>query len=344
MGSSLINSSNTPLTPQERILSVVLGFWQARALAVATELGLPDLLAERPMSVSELAGRTRSEVSALFRLLRALESVGIFNEVSPGFFFNTPTSAYLRKNLPDSQRPTVMHMLSKGCGPFEGWNELDYAVRTARPSLEKIYGYDFWELLQRDLGASEAFNGAMRSASAIMTPAVTAAYEWARFPLIADIGGGVGTQLVSILDSSPGSKGILFDKSYLRAESIAHDRIEFLGGDFFKSVPTQADAYLLRFVLHDWSDVEAADILESVRRAMKPTARLIVVESVLPDGPAFSLGKWIDLQMLVCVGGRERTETEYQSLLTGAGFDLEEVVATESPLSLLVAKPMRGVQ
>jgi C-methyltransferase len=116
--------------------------------------------------------------------------------------------------------------------------------------------------------------------------------------------------------------------------------METIGGNFFESVPTGADAYLLRFVLHDWADAEAALILGSLRRATNPTARLIVVEFVIREGPAFNFGKWSDLQMLVCVGGRERTETEYRALLTAAGFDLQEVVATASPLSLLVAKPV----
>ena len=155
-----------------------------------------------------------------------------------------------------------------------------------------------------------------------MTPAVTAAYEWSQFPVIADIGGGIGTQLVSVLEASPASKGILFDQPYLGPESISHDRMEAIGGDFFESVPTGADAYLLRWILHDWADPEAALILGSLHQAMKPTARLIVIESVIPEGPAFNFGKWSDLQMLVCVGGRERTETEYRALLTAAGFDL----------------------
>jgi hypothetical protein len=331
---------NTKRAPHEQILSIVLGFWQARALAVATELGLPDLLAEGPLHVDELASRTKTNASALFRLLRALESTGIFTQTSPRVFVNTLTSECLRKDVPGSQWPLVLQNLSKGNGPFEAWEKLEYAVRTGGPSVEKVYGYDFWELLRRNPQASAATNGAMRSASVAMTPAVTAAYEWSRFPVIADIGGGIGTQLVSILDASPASKGILFDKPYLRAESISHDRIEVIGGDFFESVPTGADAYLLRFVLHDWADAEAALILGSLRRATNPTARLIVVESVIPEGPAFNFGKWSDLQMLVCVGGRERTEMEYRALLTAARFDLQEVVATASPLSLLVAKPV----
>jgi len=116
--------------------------------------------------------------------------------------------------------------------------------------------------------------------------------------------------------------------------------MEIIAGDFFESVPTGADAYLLRWILHDWADMEAAAILGSLRRAMKPTARLIVIESVIPNGPAFHFGKWTDLQMLVCIGGRERTEPEYRGLFSGAGFDLQEIVATTSPLSLLVAKPV----
>jgi len=331
---------NTKPTPHEQIFSIVLGFWQARALAVATELDLPDLLAEGPLHVDELASRTKTNALALFRLLRALESIGIFTQASAGVFSNTATSDCLRKDVAGSQWPTVVHCLAKGSGPFEGWDELKYAVKTGGPSIEKVYGYDFWELLRRNSQASAAMNGAMRSASVAMTPAVTAAYEWSQFPVIADIGGGIGTQLVSILDASPSSKGILFDKPHLRAESLSHDRMEAISGDFFESVPAGGDAYLLRFILHDWADAEAAVILGSLRRAMKPTARLIVVENVIPEGASFHFGKWTDLQMLVCIGGRERTEMEYRALLTAAGFDLQEVVATSSPLSLLVARPV----
>jgi len=116
--------------------------------------------------------------------------------------------------------------------------------------------------------------------------------------------------------------------------------MEVIAGDFFESVPTGADAYLLRWILHDWAEPEAAAILRSMRRAMKPTARLILIELVIPEGAAFHFGKWTDLQMLVAVRGCERTETEYRALLTATGFNLQELVATASPLSLLVAKPV----
>jgi hypothetical protein len=330
---------NTTPAPHEQILSIVLGFWQARAVIVAAELGLPELLVVGPLHVDELASRTRTNASALFRLLRALESIGIFKQVSRRVFANTTTSEYLREGAPGSQLPMVLQNLSKGNGPFEGWNELEYAVRTGEPSVDKIHGYDYWELLRRNPRANAALNEAVRSVSVAMTPAVTAAYEWKQFPVIADIGGGIGTQLVSILDAAPSSSGLLFDQPHLRGESLSHPRMEPISGNFFDFVPAAADAYLLRWILHDWAEPEAAAILNSLRRSMKPTARLIVVEQIISEEANFDLGKWTDLQMLVCVRGRERTETEYRSLLSGTGFDLQEVVATASPLSLLVAKP-----
>jgi O-methyltransferase domain/Dimerisation domain len=330
---------NATLNPHEQVLTLVLNFWQGRAVAMATELGLPDLLADDALHVDELARRTRTNVSALFRLLRALESIGIFNQASPRIFTNSATSACLRKDIPDSLWPLVAHNLFKGSAPYEGWNELRYALETDRSTSEKIYGCDFWEHLRRNPIADAAANGAMRSASVVMTPTVTAAYDWKQFPVIADIGGGIGTQLVSILDSSPSSRGILFDQPHLRLASIAHDRMEAVSGDFFEGAPPGADAYLLRWVLHDWADKEAAAILGSLRRSMKQTAHLIIIESIIQEGPGFDFGKWVDLQMLISVGGRERTKIEYDDLLSSVGFELRDVISTTSPLSLLIATP-----
>lgn len=331
---------NTNPAPHEQIFSLVLSFWQARTVAVATELDLAGLLAAGPLHVDELAARTKTNALALFRLLRALESIGIFTQTTPRVFANTPTSDSLRSDVAGTQRAFVLHALSQGYGLFEGWRELRDAVQTGEPSLDKVYGYDFWELCRRNPDANAAFNGAMRAGSMAMTPTVTAAYDWSQFPVIADIGGGIGTQLTSILDSSPSSKGILFDQPQLGADAIPHDRVEVVGGDFFDAVPGGADAYLLRFILHDWSDPKALAILAAVRRALKPAARLFVIESLVLEGPEFGLMKWIDLQMLVGLGGRERTENEFRDMLAATGFEVERVVPTTSLLSLLIAKPV----
>jgi hypothetical protein len=254
-------SANAPVAtaPHEQILNIVMGFWQSRALAVAAELELADQLAEGAVAVDSLASRTRTDASSLFRLMRALESIGIFKQVSPKVFTNTP--------------------------------------------------------------------------------AVTASYDWSQFPVIADIGGGIGTQLVDILNTHPSCRGILFDQPEVVAGAIGHNRVTTSGGDFFRSIPAGADVYTLRWIIHDWADAEAASILKNVRQAMKPGALLILIEEVVPEPPLPTFGMWLDPHMLVMHRGRERTITEYRELYEQAGFVLEQVVQTPSPHSLIVGRP-----
>ncbi|QHN03667.1 methyltransferase [Granulicella sp. WH15] len=328
------------LIPHEQIQAIILGYWQARSLALATSLGVADHLADGPLTVDELASRTQTNASALFRLLRALESIGIFSQSSPQVFVNTPTSDCLRRDVPGAQWPTVLHNLGRGYGPVEGWDELEYSVRTGKRSIDKTYGYDFWELCRRNPQVNVAVNETMRSLSEAMTPVITAAYDWSKFPVIEDVGGGIGTQIVSILDANPSCRGILFDQPHVVAGAIVHDRLKTLSGSFFEAVPDGADATLMRWVLHDWSDTEATEILKTVRRSMKPSARLILVEFVLSDGAGFDFGKWTDLQMLVMFGGLERTKLEYRDLLVAAGFELEEEISTPTPVNLLIARPV----
>jgi hypothetical protein len=330
------------ISPEKKIFSIIIGFWKSRALAIATEMGLPDILAERPLSIDDLASLTKTNASALFRLLRALESIGVFSQPEPRVFSNTPISQCLREGVPGSQRPVVLSSLSKGNGLFDGWNDLEHAMETGTPSLNKFYGHDFWELCKRNPKVNALFNETMRSLTHDMTPAITSAYEWSRFPLIADIGGGIGTQLVSILDAFPCCRGILFDQPHVLAEAIPHDRVENVGGNFFEQAPRGADAYLLRWILHDWAEPQVATILGVLRQTLEPTAHLILAECVISEGPEFDFGKWLDLQMLVSFGGRERTESEYRALLSASGFDLQEVVSTASPLSLIIARPKKG--
>jgi hypothetical protein len=328
------------LAPSEQILSILIGFWQARAVAAITELDIPELLFSGALHVEELAGLTKTNALALFRIMRALESVAIFSQPSPFVFANTATSECLRKDAPNSQQALVLSCLSNGNGLFDGWEDLGYSINTGLPSLNKIYGHDIWEFYKHHPKASTVFNEMMRSLTGVMTPALTTAYDWNQFPVIADIGGGIGTQLVSILNAHFSCRGILFDQPHLGAVAISHDRMETLGGDFFQSVPTGADAYLLRWIIHDWAEPQATKILDSLYRSMKPTAHLILAELVISEGPEFGFGKWLDLQMLVNFGGRERTEMEYRTLLSNSGFKLENVITTASPLSLLIAKPM----
>jgi len=324
----------------EQILSIILGYWQANALGLATKLGLADLLAEGPLQVEELAGRTGANAGALFRMLRALESIGIFTQTDRRTFANTPVSELLRNDSPDSQAAGVVHQLCKGNGSYEAWNEFEHTIMTGESAINKIYGCDFFEFLQSNPQANEAMNRAMRSISTAITPAVTDAYDWGKFQEIVDVGGGIGTQIVSILNAFPLTKGVVFDLPHVVAEAIPHERLKATGGSFFEWAPSGADAYLLRFILHDWSDENAAAILRAVRCSMKPSATLILAEWLIPEGPEHDLSKWTDLHMMVLFqGARERTRTELSRLLTTAGFESEEAVPTGSSVTLLVAKP-----
>lgn len=323
-------------SPQEYILGIVNSHIQGRAVAIAAELELADILAGGPLHIDDIAARTKTDALSLFRVLRALESTGIFRQVSPRVFANTPSSECLRRNVPGSQWAWVRTCLSSDSIVFEGSAALMRAVQNGETAFGQIRGCSVWEFLQQHPDKSAIFNEAMRSLSAVITPAVTASYDWSRFPVIADIAGGIGTQLVSILDAYPSCRGILFDQPHVLAEAIPHERMERVGGDFFVNVPSGADAYMLRWIIHDWAEPKALAILSSVRKAMKPGARLVLVESVIPDTPDPDMGKWMDLIMLIMVGGRERTAAEYRELYAKAGFELERVVPTPSPHSLVI--------
>lgn len=325
--------------PHEQIFNIIMGFWQSRALAVATELELADLLADGPLAASMLASRTKTDPSSLFRLMRALESIGVFRQVSPGVFTNTPASDCLRKNAPGSQWAAVRTILSVGYGQYEAWAGLLGSIRTGREAFDQVFGCSAWEWYRRNSEVMSVFNETMRSLSAAITPAVTSAFDWSRFPVIVDIGGGIGTQLVDILNAHRSCRGILFDQPEVVAGATQHDRVTTAGGDFFESVPAGADAYTLRWIIHDWADAEAITILKNVRQAMQPTSLLVLIEEVVPEPPRPTLGMWLDPHMLVMHRGRERTANEYRELYAQSGFQLEQIVPTASPHSLIIGRP-----
>jgi O-methyltransferase domain/Dimerisation domain len=328
------------LTPQQYLQSIRLAVWQSHAIVAATKLGLADILAAAPLPLADIAAQTETDASSLYRLLRALASVGFFAETAPNVFGNTVYSDCLRRDGGGSQRAWALTNLSDMDGWWKAWDALAEAVRTGEAAFDQVHGCGLWEFGRRYPETATRFNDSMRASSEVITPAIAAAYDWGRFPVIADIAGGVGTQLVAILDRFPDVRGVLFDQPHVGADAVPHARIKFDSGDFFAAVPTGADAYLLRWILHDWPDRKALDLLRSVRRSMKPTARLILAEAVVSPGSEYDFGKWADLLMLVLLAGKERTEEEFRALLAGAGFTLEELIETGCPLKLLVAAPI----
>jgi hypothetical protein len=303
---------------------------------VAADLQLADLMAGGPVHVDVLAARTGTHAPSLFRLLRALASIGIFAQVSPSVFGNSPSSELLRQDVPGTLWPAArLQSLLTG----NAWAGLGASVRSGKPAFDEVHGQNLWSFMREHPDAGAAFDKSMRAFTTPMTPTVTAAYNWSRFPVIADIGGGIGTQLVSILEAHPDCRGVLFDLPEVLSGAIPQSRIERRPGNFFETVPTGADAYMLRMIIHDWPEPEALRILSNVRSAMTRESRLVLIEMVVPDtAAAATLGFWADLGMLVLCGGRERTAAEYKALLGQAGFGVEEIVPTASPFSIIIGK------
>jgi hypothetical protein len=326
------------LTPQEQILGIVNNYWVGCCVGAAAQLEIADHLAGAPLHVDVLAERSKTHAPSLYRLLRALESIGIFTQRSPRVFANTPQSECLRRYAEGSQWAWVRITLCPDSFPVDGWRGLMLALQNGRTGIEQVRGCTGWECLRNDPEQSTFFNAAMRDLSASITPAVTASYDWSRFSVIADVGGGIGAQLSSILDAYPSCRGILFDQPHVVGEAIQNDRMECLSGDFFANIPVKADAYLLRWVIHDWADDQALTILRNVKKAARPGAGLVLVEWVITETAEFDTAKWMDVNMLVNAGGRERSAAEFRELYDRAGFELEQIISTPSPLSIIVGK------
>ena len=337
LGKSPTTMTTAPPSFPEQVVALLLSYWQSKALGAVAEMGVADLLADGPLAIDELARRTNSNPSALFRTLRALESIGIFTQVSSRVFANSAASELMRRDVPGSQRQVLLAHFCHGYTFNEAWEGISDVIKTGKSSFDLKYGFDLWEHCRRKPEVGVNFNETVRTFGDSSMESVANAYDWTQFPVIADIGGGTGKQLMTILDKAPNSSGILFDQPHLSKEVMTHARMEFVPGNFFQKIPSGADLYMLRWIIHDWPWAQKKQILQCIREAMKPGARLILVETLIPDGPEFSLSKWLDLEVMAAVNGDELTEAEYRTLFEECGFRLNQVISTPTPLNLLVA-------
>jgi O-methyltransferase/methyltransferase family protein len=333
--------------PAATLRTMLFGYFPAQAVHVAARLGLADHLADGPKPAADLAESTGCDPGALPRLLRALAGLGVLEQPQPGTFALTSVGELLRADHPSSLRNYALLFCGEPC--WQSWGDLEYSVRTGKSAWERRYGPPF-SASGVDPEFSAIFNAAMAEGAGRAAPALIAAAGFGRFATIADLGGGRGVLLAAILAEHPAARGILFDlplavqdaPGALAAAGVA-DRCEVVAGDFFQAVPGGADAYLLKSVIHDWDDERAAAILTSAHRAMPPEATLLLAEPVASAQPAageqFSVS-FSDLNMLVCTSGRERTEQEFRSLLTAAGFALQQITpCPPTGYSILEATP-----
>lgn len=321
-----------PSPPPQAVLGQLInGYWASFTVIAAAQLGVADALGPEPTHVDVLADKTQSDPSALYRLLRALASLGIFAETDrPRTFAHTKLSEALRSNVPGS-----MHGLATMSGLLHAraWPDAAHAVRTGGTAFHKVFGSEIFDYLPTDTHAATAFDAAMTGYTASTAAAVAGAYDFSEVRRVLDVGGGSGALLASIAARHPHVSGATFDLPHVAARAKEHlertgaaDRCEALGGDFFESVPEGFDAYALKMILHDWDDAKSLAILKNVRKAIAPQGRLLVIDAVLPEGNAPSPGKLFDMNMLVMTGGRERTEREFRELFAAAGFELVRVL------------------
>ena len=334
----------TPPPPHMALMHLFHGARITQLLYVAAKLGIADLLTEGAKRSEELAQTVGAHPRTLYRVLRALASLGIFAEEPDQHFRLTPMADLLRTEAPASLRPFAVLSGEEWVWRAEG--ALLDSVHTGQAAFNRVHGMGAFDYYAQHAEAAACFQAAMTSLSGPEGQAILEAYDFAGMATIIDVGGGQGALLAAILQRYPQARGVLFDlpavvesaQSLLDAAGVA-DRCTRVAGDFFQGLPGGGDAYLLKRVIHDWEAPQAQAILTQCRRAMAAHSRLLVMEGVLPAGNTPSLGPLDDITMLVHYGALERTEAEYRVLLNSAGFTLVRVMPTQAALSIIEGLP-----
>lgn len=340
------NASANEIPPAAVMLELLSSFTITEALIVVAELGVADELEKGPRSVAQIADSIGADPATLGRVLRCLESQGIFTTNREGMYEQTPLSETLRSNVPGTMRPfAIMYGQKWYRRPFEGLTE---SIRSGGVPFENTFGMPLFDYLSQDdqTAGSSIFNDAMTSISQANEPAVIDAYDFQPFKRIIDVGGGHGAMLSAILESALESNGVLYDlpgvvSGAREALSGVSDRCEIVAGSFFDGVPGEGDLYVLKLIIHDWSDERASVILNNIRTEIPPDGTLLLIDGIIPEGDRDKFRKLMDLHMMAVVGGVERTEVEYRQLLAEANFELTRVIPSETGrASLLEAKPV----
>ena len=336
MTSETMTKEQQSALPQQ-IGRMASGYWISQALRCAAQLNIADHLKEKSRSAEELAERCKAQSGPLYRLLRALASAGIFREDAKRRFSLTPLAELLRSNHPHSQKSFVLMIT----GPsYQAWANLGYALETGNAAFDKTHGMGLFKYLTAHPETGKIFDAAMTGIHGGETQPMIDAYDFSVFKTVADIGGGNGLTLAAVLNHYAGVNGILFDLPQVVKRAVPiitqsglADRVRLEGGDFFREVP-KADAYVLRHIVHDWSDDGAAAILRNCRTAMNKGGKVLIVETVIPVDNEPCFGKWLDLMMLV-IGGKERTAEQYKLLLEEAGLKLSRIIPTSAAISIV---------
>ncbi len=335
---------NHPSDSPASRLSKMLAYNLTQMIYVAVKLSIPDHLASGPKGVDELATLVSAHPQFLYRLLRALASVGVFNEELPAQFALTSVSELLRTDVPNSMRPFA---LSYG-EPWwwNAWGNLLHSVQTGQTAFDSLHQMSLFEYLSQSPEAARIFNENMTAMTTQEALAVVGAYDFSQVPVVVDVAGGHGVLVTNVLRANPQVHAIVFDQPsvvegtrVLMESAGLSERCQVIGGSFFETIPEGGDVYLLKDILHDWNDPQAVAILHNLRQSMDGSAKLLVIERIIQPGNDPMVGKIIDITMLVMTGGRERTEVEYRGLLKAGGFRVIQIYETALESSIIEAIP-----
>ena len=333
----------TETSPTRTLLQLTSGYWVSQMIYVAAKLGIADLLKDGPRTCEELAHATGTHARSLYRLMRALASVGVFSESEGGHFSLTPLAELLRSGEPSSMRALAIML---GEESYRAWGDLLYSVKSGEPAFERVFKVQRFEYLTQHPDAAAVFNEAMTGFFGRVHGAVVKAHDFSRATKVVDVGGGNGLLLTLILKANPRARGILFEtpavipdaQRQIEAAGLA-PRCEAVPGNFFESIPQGGDTHVLAHVMQSFDDDRCVKILSNCRHALPRTGTLLLIEPVIAPGNEPSPAKLLDLQMLVVTGGRQRTRAEYAALLEAASLRLIRVVGTDSGESVIEAEP-----
>lgn len=327
----------------QKMFQMITGYWVSQTVGTIAELGLVDRLTEEADTPEGLASRIGVDPRALARLLRTAGAVGLVARGPDGRWAPTPLGATLHSAAPGSMRD--MAIAQTAPGHWLPWGRLTDAVKTGARQTPAALGAEIFEHYGKNPREAAAFSGAMRGLSTMVAREVARVLDTRTSSVVVDVGGATGTLLAAVVGANERLHGLLLDLPHVAeaaraalVEAGVGTRCEVLAGDFFQRVP-EADLYLLKQVLHDWNDEQARTLLRNIASSMRPGGRVVIVEMVIPDDGRPTAAQLMDLNMLVMLPGRERTQAEYTALLADAGLRLERLVETHSPFQILEAVP-----
>ncbi len=328
-------------SPMQIVLEYLNGMWLSYAIQAAAWYDFATLIGDELIPTDQLARQVDVKEDWTYRLLRFLASYGLFSEIAPRTFANTELSACLRSDRPG------MYSMARYMGTRrmrETWGDLEETIRTGEPAIERLFGKKLYEYFVYHPDEEEIFEGAMNSFAGIVNGAIAANYDFSSVGKVIDVGGGNGSLLRVLLQRHPTLQVVLFERPavivYLMEQDGDSAPFDLYAGDFFMEVPDGADIYILKEVLHNWSDEQCRLILRNCRRAMHASSRLLICEQViLPGDNQGSFAKGLDLLMGLEQQGRERTQEEFCALLASADLNMRQVIHTHSPQRIFEAVP-----